>query len=203
MKGLLLKDLYTLGKQMKLFLLFILIFAITPGLSLSAFAVMYASMLPMTALAYDERSKWNILASMMPYSATAMVFSKYLLGYLMAICAALCSLVAQLVISFFRHTPVDPEALLTLPVFVCIAFLFLAITLPFLFKLGVERGRLIFLVLLAAVAASAVLLTDQLVELLSGFIPSVWTIPICLICAVAVNVFSVLFSVKIYKASFQ
>ncbi|MDY4953483.1 MAG: ABC-2 transporter permease [Candidatus Onthomonas sp.] len=203
MKGLLLKDLYTLGKQMKLFLLFILIFAITPGLSLSAFAVMYASMLPMTALAYDERSKWNILASMMPYSATELVLSKYLLGYLMAICAALCSLVAQLVISFFRHTPVDQDALLTLPIFVCIAFLFLAISLPFLFKLGVERGRLIFLVLLAALAVSVVLLTDQLVELLSGFIPSVWTIPICLICAVAVNVFSVLFSVKIYKNSFQ
>ena len=203
MKGLLLKDLYTLGKQMKLFLLFILIFAVTPGLSLSAFAVIYASMLPMTALAYDERSKWDILASMMPYSAAELVFSKYLLGYLMAICAALCSLAAQLVISFFRHTPIDREALFTLPIFVCIALLFLAISLPFLFKLGVERGRLIFLVLLAAAVAFSVLFMDQLVALLAAFLPTVWTLPVCLTGAVAVNVFSVLLSVKIYKGSLK
>lgn len=203
MKGLLLKDLYTLGKQMKLFFLFIVVFAVTPGLSLSAFAVMYASMLPMTALAYDERSKWDILASMMPYSPTELVFSKYLLGYLLAVCAALCSLAAQIVISLFRHTPIDQEALFALPVVVCIAFLFLAISLPFLFKLGVERGRLSFLILLAAVVASGMLFIGQLVDLLTEIIPSVWTIPCCLLCAVVANLLSVLLSVNLYKSNLK
>ena len=65
---------------MKIFLVLLVAFALIPGYSMSAFAVMYAAMLPMTALAYDERSKWDTLAAMMPYSTGALVLSKYLLG---------------------------------------------------------------------------------------------------------------------------
>lgn len=203
MKGLLLKDLYTLGKQMKLFFLFIVVFAVAPGLSLSAFAIMYASMLPMTALAYDERSKWDTLAAMMPYSVTELVFSKYLLGYLMTLFAALCSLAAQFVINLFQHTPANREELFALPIVVCIALLFLAISLPFLFKLGVERGRLTFIVLLAATVSASVLFADRLADLLQKLLPSVWTIPCCLLCAVIANLFSVFLSIKLYKSNFK
>ena len=114
MKGLLLKDLYTLGKQMKIFLVLLVAFALIPGYSISAFAVMYAAMLPMTALAYDERSKWDTLAAMMPYSTGALVLSKYLLGYFLAFCAALIALAAQVALSLFQHTSVDKYALVAL-----------------------------------------------------------------------------------------
>ena len=67
MKGLLLKDWYTLIKQMKIMLVLMLVFACVPGYSMAAFAVVYAAMLPVTALAYDERSKWDELAAMPPW----------------------------------------------------------------------------------------------------------------------------------------
>ena len=38
------------------------------GSSTASFAFVYSAMLPITAMAYDERSKWDKLAAMMPYS---------------------------------------------------------------------------------------------------------------------------------------
>lgn len=166
MNGLLLKDFYTLGKQMKLFLILIIVFAVLPHFSMSAFAVMYSAMLPMTALAYDERSKWDTLASMMPYSNFQIVFSKYLLGYLLTVGAMLLSLIAQTAITLVQHAPIDWASVLSLLAVTCMAFLLLAIDLPFLFKLGVERGRLFFIILTVCVVMAGVTFSDQLVALL-------------------------------------
>ena len=59
MKALMLKDTYVIWRQMKYFLVMILIFSALPSGFNNAFAVVYAAMLPYTALAYDERSKWD------------------------------------------------------------------------------------------------------------------------------------------------
>ena len=66
MKALLLKDFYVLWKQMKAFLVLILLFSALPGSYNAIFAVTYAAMLPYSCVAYDERSKWDQLAAMMP-----------------------------------------------------------------------------------------------------------------------------------------
>ena len=53
--------------------------------------MVYAALLPVTALAWDEQSKWDGLAKMMPYSKFELVFSKYTVGYIsVAAAAALC-----------------------------------------------------------------------------------------------------------------
>ena len=52
MKGLLLKDWYTLIKQMKIMLMLMLVFACVPGYSMAAFAVVYAAMLPVRSKGY-------------------------------------------------------------------------------------------------------------------------------------------------------
>ena len=95
MKGLLLKDCFTLVKQMKIFLLIIIVFSLVPGYSMSAFAIVYSALLPMSALAYDERSKWDSLAAMMPYRPRDMVLSKYLLGVGAVLAAVVLSFIAQ------------------------------------------------------------------------------------------------------------
>ena len=66
MKGLLIKDWKTLLKQMKVMLVIVVVLACIPGTYMAAFALFYAAMLPITALAYDERAKWDELAAMMP-----------------------------------------------------------------------------------------------------------------------------------------
>ena len=53
MLALLLKDLYTLKAQMKVFLFILIIFALAFQAEAGAFAVFYATLLPVTSLAYD------------------------------------------------------------------------------------------------------------------------------------------------------
>ena len=62
MKSLLLKDCYVITKQLKIFLVIIPVIALTTGGSMNALAILLGAVLPMTAIAYDERSKWEQLA---------------------------------------------------------------------------------------------------------------------------------------------
>ena len=107
MKGLVWKDIYTLLKQAKFILLLMVLFACLPGYSMSAFAIFYGAMLPITALAYDERSKWDELAAMMPYSVKEIVGSKYVLGLLLVGGISALSIAARIVIGIIKAAPFD------------------------------------------------------------------------------------------------
>ncbi len=198
MKGLLLKDWYLLIKRLKFVLLIMLLFACIPGYSISFFAVLYAAFLPMTALAYDERSKWNDLAVMMPYSVPELVTSKYLLGIIGVFIAGIISSVAQFLstgggAAFY-------ESIMSLLVMVCLALIFLSINMPIMFRLGVEKGRLIFMLLICGGTFGGMYFKDKLITL-SGQINSV-TMPILFIAVFTVIIVcaSILISIQLYKS---
>lgn len=96
MKALLKKDLFVLTRQMKLLLGILAAFCILPRANLCAFGIVYCGMLPYTAMAFDERSKWPELAAMMPYSAADLVMSKYALGWLAILAGSALTAAAQL-----------------------------------------------------------------------------------------------------------
>lgn len=149
MKGLLLKDFYTLIKQMKLFLLMIVVFTLIPGFSMSGFAIVYAAMLPITALAYDERSKWAQLAAMMPYKPVQLVLSKYLLGYIVVAVTLALTLAAQALTGFAKGIPIGGMDVFTTCVTAVVALLIQAFNLPLMFRFGVEKGRMLLLIVVA------------------------------------------------------
>jgi len=139
MKALIKKDLYVLTRQMRIFLVMIVVFTLLPGASMTVFAVVYTAMLPYTALAYDERSKWDQIAAMLPYTNADIVLAKYLLGYLMVGAAAALNLAAKLV----THSELGVILL-----GFCMGLIMMAVTLPLMFRFGVERGRMFFIVLM-------------------------------------------------------
>ena len=200
MKGLLLKDWFTLVKQMKMFLAFIVLFSVMPGTGMTAFAIIYAAMLPMTALAYDERSHWDAFAAMMPYSTFAIVFGKYVLGYLAILGASLLALAAQSILVLLQHTTVTSEALIVIAVTLLAATLIQSISLPFMFRFGTEKGRIFFLLLMCVFIVSGSAFRQQLASAFSGR-----TIALPLLAALAViftvllNAASVLCSLHLQK----
>ena len=152
MKALIIKDTYVIWRQMKYFLILILIFSALPSGFNNAFAVIYTSMLPYTALAYDERSKWDQLAAMMPYSTRDAVLSKYVFGWLCIGGAAVLSGLLQAIISLVTDREVLPG---TLVLSVLGALCILAITLPVMFRFGVEKGRLAMFLIIFLVCGTA------------------------------------------------
>ena len=154
MQALILKDFYVMWKQTRVFLLVILVFSAIPGSFNAVFAVIYSAMLPYTAMAYDERSKWDQMAAMMPYSIRDIVLSKYLLGWVCSVAAGLCSMALQFVLTVLDvpTAALDPVANL---IGLCGSMCVLAVTLPMMFRFGVERGRLALFLLIFLVCGGA------------------------------------------------
>ena len=188
MSALLLKDYYVIFRQMKIFLLLILVFSCIPGTFYSTFAVVYASMLPYTALAYDERSKWDQLAAMMPYSARDVVLSKYVFGWIGVAIAAAATFVLQTILSFVWLSDVTGPSVPVILLSVCVAVCILDITLPMMFRFGVEKARLamLLIIFLVCAGAGAVSAIDQSGGPDFGF--QMWAPPMVAVVMTAVSV---------------
>ena len=187
MSALILKDYYVIFRQMRIFLLLVLVFSCIPGAFYSTFAVVYASMLPYTALAYDERSHWDQMAAMMPYSDRDVVLGKYAFGWIGVAIAAAATFVLQTVLAAVwpgAEGPSVPVILLS----VCVAVCILDITLPMMFRFGVEKARLaMFLIIfLVCAGAGAISVIDQSGGPDFGF--QMWAPPAVAVVMTAVSV---------------
>ena len=199
MKGLLLKDWKTLLKQMKVMLAIMALFACVPGTYMSAFALFYAAMMPITALAYDERAKWDELAAMMPYTAKAIVGSKYALSLTLVLPVLLLSVLSRLIV---HSTPIVNEDTMALLITACLSLILMAIDLPFMFRFGVEKGRLIYILLTCVFIVAGATYADKLTNTINGIGTAMVTIvPLLLLAVTAIALFvSCCISVHVYRA---
>ena len=197
MKALIIKDTYVIWRQMKYFLFLILIFSAIPSSFNNIFAVIYAAMLPYTALAYDERSKWDQLAAMMPYSPRDLVLSKFVFGWLCIGGAAVLSGLIQVIVCLLVKQRFLPGVLaLSALGALCI----LAISLPLMFRLGVEKGRLaMFLVifLVCGGAGAIVCIADDMSNGMA-FAFQGPVLAVMLLAALVLTVVSVPLSIRFY-----
>ncbi|MCH5191717.1 MAG: ABC-2 transporter permease [Oscillospiraceae bacterium] len=153
MKGLILKDLYMTAKYCKAHLLII---AASIGISLFVSNVIFifypclmSGIVPMTLLSYDERSKWSEYCGTMPISAAQIVSTKYIIGLICSFCVLILSGTAQEV--KMNHDGVFQlgdwlNLLAMLLIMSCVA---VAVTLPFIFRFGVEKGRIAYYLTIA------------------------------------------------------
>ena len=200
MRGLLLKDYYTLSKQLRLYLVFILVLSAIPEMNLSAIASIYAAMLPITAIAFDERSKWDQLAVMMPYSKRDLVMSKYVIGYIGVVVCYMLSMGIQLVISAVTKQPFTTETALVIVITACVALILLAINLPIMFWLGVERGRIVFMVLIAITVFVGMMSAESATNILStSTLTAGMLLGISALAAAIINTASILISHRVYQ----
>ena len=142
MKGIVIKDLLTLKSSMKTVVLIVILFGFMGAKSGSAymttFASVYAAILPMTCMAYDERSRFNRYAVAMPVSPRNIALSKYITGLILVAAATAIALV----IALFTKVPIGETAAgcMLIPVF------YHTFMLPVMFKFGVEKSRLMVLI---------------------------------------------------------
>ena len=199
MKALILKDTYVIWRQMKYFLVMILLFSALPSGFNNAFAVIYTSMLPYTALAYDERSKWDQMAAMMPYSTRDIVLGKYVFGWLCIGGAAVLSGLLQAALSLVLDRSFLP---VTMALSILGALCILAITLPLMFHFGVEKGRLAMFLIIFLVCGGAGAISSIADSMGSGaaFAFQGPILAILLIAALALTAVSVPLSLRFYKA---
>lgn len=202
MKGLLIKDLYTIIKQMKIFIVMIIVFQLLPGFSLSTFAIVYCAMLPITALAYDERSKWNNLAAMLPYKAKDIVISKYILGYISVAIATTLAIIIKIITNIGNFNSNDGEFITSFLIAMFIATVLQAINLPIMFKFTVEKGRIFFLFLLGLTVAVGTMFQDIFPQI-KFYNLDLFNILLFIAVIIVINIISMTVSIKLYKSNLK
>ena len=147
-RGLLLKDIFELSAQCRVQLVLTGVYLLLPlfirGIELFAsVGMMLLAMMPVYALGYDERCRWERYALSMPVRKSDLFWSRFLLG---VIAVALGAAVQVLVALLAGRGDLLSSLAVTAPA----AILYLLIVLPLMMKLGVEKGRFLLLLLTAA-----------------------------------------------------
>ena len=166
MKGLLLKDFKTVfaqGKLLMLLIAFYLVFSVvTKSFSIfGALAVVFCAVMPVTALAYDERSKWDRFSFTLPLSRKALVGEKYLFGIMLTLPIILLECALEV---FFSDMPAG-DIIGSAAISFALGIFLLALSLPLSFWLGVEKGRIAIMVVFCGSAIAASSLLDNLSSL--------------------------------------
>ncbi|MGN1002843.1 MAG: ABC-2 transporter permease [Oscillospiraceae bacterium] len=158
MKALLLKDLCTVIRPMRYYLVLLLVFALVPRFHLYGLPVTYMAALAVSSLSYDERSHWDSLAAMMPYTAAQLVGSKYILAALSSVCAAALAVLGA---ALFAPDQLW-ETVAAVVACVAVGLLLVSLALPIMYRIGTERGRLPLMAFTILIACCGTLFSIQL-----------------------------------------
>ena len=190
MKGLILKDLYMMAKYCRSYLFVAAIFIIVSffgndNLFFAFYPCLLYGMIPVNLLAYDEQSRFLSYSGTLPYTKAQIVSGKYIIGIIaqsaiLAVTAATQAIKMALNGSFNLS-----EYLVVLLLVFCVSTLVAPLSLPFMFKFGTEKGRMVYFFMVGIVcaggfASSALLENGSFAEStgFGGFLP--WLCAVCL-----------------------
>lgn len=171
MKGLLRKDIYMAAKYYRavfgMVAVFLLLMIFVDGsLLFLTYPVLLSGMLPVTLLSYDTHFKWEQYSGTLPYTRAQLVSAKYLMGLIFSggvllVCLVVLALRQILGDGFDLDAFLEAGLLcfvlgVATPVFL----------LPLAFKFGPEKGRVLFVVLIASLCGAGFALGQA--DFLSG-----------------------------------
>ena len=193
MKGLLLKDFYMATKYCKVFIAMVFLFL---GVSVAnsdmffflVYPCMLAGIIPVTLLGYDERNKWLEYSGTLPYTKAQIVSSKYLVGLIAQVSVLILTMIAQ-AISMHVNNRIDMESLLILLVtLVAMSCFSSSITLPFMFKWGVEKGRIAYYFMIGFICGGALFISNLFEDQLNPVIQL--NSLLFIVCAIAIGIYA-------------
>ena len=170
MIGLIMKDILVMRKLMKSYLLLIVIYIILAYLDffdysfIITFVQIILAVMPISAFAYDEQSKWDRYAMSLPLGRSKVVGARYLFVLALTLFTVAMGL-AGTALLYLAHQ-VDPlEMFVTLMVSTAIGLLLPTILLPLSYKLGAERARpYLYAIVFIPVIAFVLLVKAEIID---------------------------------------
>ena len=204
MKGLLLKDWYMMKMYCKSYHFIAIVFVALSFVSNgNMFFVFYpcllCGMIPVNLLGYDERSRWVQYIGTMPYTKAQVVSGKYLIGLLVQITMLIVIGVVQAVKMMLAGDFILGDFTVLMLLILIVSTLTSSIPLPFVFKLGVEKGRSAYYVMIGFVCGASVLASS----LFRGYFgtdiePNVVLVMLAVV-GIGIYIFSWYMSIVFYK----
>ena len=202
MKGLLLKDYYMIKKYCRIYIFLLLLFiVISIFAETNPFFIYYppliAGLIPITLISYDEKEKWDIYCTTLPYNKKQIVSEKYLIGFIFVFLVTILSAISQGI------------KMINLGIFIWNDFLFLSgtilmvgligpsILLPFIFKLGAEKGRIAYYIIIGFLFSIITIISGNEIELTNNLEPNFYLL---IVSSISLYLISWLISVEFYKS---
>lgn len=204
MKGLLLKDWYMMKKYCRYYLFISIGFIILSMMSSgNMFFIFYpcllAGMIPVNLLGYDERSRWTEYVGTLPYTKTQIVSAKYLIGLFTQIALLTVICITQGVKMSIEGNFILKEFLMLMMLLLIMASVASSLTLPFVFKYGVEKGRAAYYVMIGVVCAGSIIATTIFKKGLQNEIQPNAFLPVFCLIGVGIYALSWYLSIVFYK----
>lgn len=163
MKALLRKEFYLLKSYCKSYVLICAVFlgvCLVGGgnLFFIAYPAMLCSLIPVTLLTYDERSRWTEYCACLPFTRAQMVSEKYLTGLL---CSAVVWMLNAAMLLVLPGLDADAKLFL-MAMILCLSLVSPAVCLPFVFRYGTEKGRIAYYLAVGIFFALSYALADRL-----------------------------------------
>ena len=204
MKGLLLKDCYLAWSHFKMYVVMVVAFSLLsaadPGnFFLVFYPCMLCGMIPVNLIAYDERSKWDTYTALLPFTRAQVVASKYIFGMIgQGIILSLVTVVN--IVRMALSSGVDWQYLFDLMgMMIMFASISVALPLPFIFRSGVEKGRMGYYVMIGLAGVSSGVAGGLLGDNVTEFSLPELAVPIMILIGTGVYAFSWWLSVKFYE----
>ena len=198
MTGLMHKDYRTIEDSGKLYFIFIIVFALIPGLTNKAFAMLFSVMIPITTMNYDRNCKWDSYAKIaLPQSALTIVGSKYMLGYSMIVLTYVLCTLENIFLS--ENAPV--VVLLTdfVPL-MAMAAIYISIILPIMYMVDSNKGGLITIMITLGMILVIAFKQKVAVNFLLSFSAIHMNMFMALIgTMILMNVLSIILSANVFK----
>ena len=118
---------------------------------------MLCGMIPVNLLGYDERSHWVQYSGSLPYTKTQIVSAKYLIGLFAQVTMLIVTGLAQGTKMIINGNFALNDFIVLMLLMLTTATLTSSISMPFIFKLGVEKGRIAYYVMIGFVCGASVL----------------------------------------------
>ena len=204
MKGLLLKDWYMAKKYCKSYLLITIVFVAVSFVSDgNMFFVFYpcllCGMIPVNLLGYDERSRWMQYSGTLPYTKTQIVSGKYIIGLLAQLTILIVTGITQATKMIVAGNFVVGDFVVLMLLMLIVSTFTSSISLPFMFKLGVEKGRTAYYIMIGFVCGASVLASSIFRGQLMSEIQHNMVLTVLAIVGIGVYIFSWYVSVVFFK----
>lgn len=201
MKGLLLKDWYMMQKYCRYYFFVCIAFTVLSVMSKgNMFFIFYpcllCGMIPVNLLGYDERSRWTQYAGALPYTKAQLVSGKYLIGLFTQIAALTVIGTVQGIKMTVAGGFILNEFLLLMMLLLLTASISSSISLPFIFRYGVEKGRSACYVMIGTVCAGCIIATAVFKENLHNEIPLNGILPVIFLAAIGIYALSWYLSIR-------
>lgn len=181
MKGLILKDFINLKKNFRIFgllsILYIVLAVTTKdtGFFNSVITMLFA-ILTMSLFSYDDLAKWDIYALTMPVSKEDMVCSKYIMMLLLTLFGTAFSSIISIGINIVLKTDSFFDSVINSLIGAFVVIVLYSIVLPFIIKLGVEKARIVFFIVILIPFVAITAMSAYMKEGTSGIPGSVNTV---------------------------